>query len=305
MRYHRENEAKATFDDIYVAPTPHAYVAEMAKHGFQIGEQARPYCTAAAELLREQNGEAWPVQMLDIGCSYGIGSAFVKYGCSFDEIVAFFSSRAPENYSSCCEVMRMWLSVTSPVCDIRCVGLDSSAPAIRFALNAGLLDGGIARDLEQPNADPTEEERAWFRSCNLLVSTGAIGYVTEHTLTKVLPHFGNDHPADFGPYAVVTILRMFDAKPIIRSFEQFGFRFEPVPGACLPQRNFVNEEERSKVLSILHDKGIDTVGREDRGKHFADLFVGAPAEQIPELLERMALVKLECSEERATSYIHR
>ena len=87
--------------------------------------------------------------MLDVGCSYGIGSAFVKYGCSFDEMVAFFSSRAPRPYHAACEAMRMWLNLAPPVCDVRAVGLDSSKPAIDFAMDAGVLDGGIARDFEQ------------------------------------------------------------------------------------------------------------------------------------------------------------
>ncbi|MEA3274203.1 MAG: hypothetical protein U9Q81_02685, partial [Pseudomonadota bacterium] len=114
MSYDTANEAKASFDDVYTAPTPHAYIASMAKNGYEIGEQARPYCAAAAELLQERNGDAWPVQMLDVGCSYGIGSAFVKYGCSFDEMVAFFLSRAPREYHATCEAMRLWLNVAPP-----------------------------------------------------------------------------------------------------------------------------------------------------------------------------------------------
>ena len=88
MKNGTANEAKADFSDVYTAPTPHAYIALMAKHGYEIGEQARPFCTAAAEMLSECNSDAWSVQMLDVGCSYGIGSAFVKYGCTFDEMVA-------------------------------------------------------------------------------------------------------------------------------------------------------------------------------------------------------------------------
>ena len=87
--------------------------------------------------------------------------------------------------------MRMWLNLAPPVCDVRAVGLDSSKPAIDFAMDAGVLDGGIARDFEQSGVVPTEEESAWFRSCNLLISTGAIGYVTERTLEVVLRHLGN------------------------------------------------------------------------------------------------------------------
>jgi hypothetical protein len=286
MSYDAANQAKANFDEVYNAPTPHAYIAEMARNGYEIGEQARPYCTAAAELLRQRNGDAWPVHMLDVGCSYGIGSAFVKYGCSFDEMVAFFAARAPKEYHAACEAVRLWLNIAPPACNVRAVGLDSSRPAIRFAVDAGLLDGGIARDYER--VAPTEDESAWIRSCNLLISTGAIGYVTERTLDLILRDLGKDHPADFGPLAVVTILRMFETAPVQKVFEAHGLKFGAVPGVRLPQRRFTDLDECRKVLSLLHDRDIDTNGWEDRGRQYADLFIAAPAEQFPPLLECMS-----------------
>lgn len=287
MSYRDANEAKTSFDSVYTARTPHAYVAAMAKHGYEIGEQARPYCAAAAELLNERNSDAWPVQMLDVGCSYGIGSAFVKYGCSFDEMVAFFASRAPEEYTRCCEATRMWLNVTPPVCDVRSVGLDSAQPAIRFGVESGLLDGGIAKDLEDPETALTEEEEAWFRSCNLLISTGAVGYVTERTFSTVLQHLSRDNPGGFGPVAVITILRIFEANPVREAFERCNLAFGPVPEVRLPQRAFADDEECKKVLKVLSERGIDTEGWEREGKMYADLYVGARAEDYPLLLARM------------------
>lgn len=292
MSYGTANASKANFDDVYTAPTPHAYVAAMAQCGYEIGEQARPYFTAAVDLLRERNGDAWPSQMLDLGCSYGLGSAFVKYGCSFDELVAFFATRAPREYHAVCEATRVWLHVTPEASPVRCVGLDASKPAIRFAVEAGLLDGGIARDLERPGATLTHDERAWFRSCNLLIGSGAIGYITERTLGQVLEGFGQDHPGSFGPLTVVTILRMFDPAPIRAAFERQGFQFEPVPGVRLPQRRFSDEAERRHVLSLLHDRGVETREWEEQGKLYADLFVGGPPEQLPVLRDRMAAVRV-------------
>ena len=202
--------------------------------------------------------------------------------------------------------MRMWLNITPPACDVRAVGLDSSKPAIRFAVDAGLLDGGIARDFERPDAAPTEDDSAWFRSCNLLISTGAIGYVTERTFDVVLRHLGKDYPGDFGPFAVVTILRMFDASPIETVFEEHGFTFGAVPGVRLPQRRFTDAEERRQVLSLLHDSGIDTREWEDRGKQYADLFIAAPPQQCSLLLERMSQTRSERdSESEVAGYIRR
>lgn len=287
MKYETENQAKACFDDVYVAPTPHAYIAMMAKNGYEIGEQARPYCIAAAELLQEKTEDAWPVQMLDIGCSYGMGSAFVKYNCSFDEMVAFFSTRVPQERHAASEALRAWLNVIPAPSDIRCVGLDSSKPAIQFAKDAELLDGGIARDFENPDITPNAEERSWLRSCNLLISTGAIGYVTDRTMAHVVRHAGKDHPSEFGPLTVLTILRMFDATPIRDVFERHGFIFEKVPGIMLPQRRFTDRNERKDVSKILHDKGIDTSEWEDQGRQFAELFISAKPDHFMELLEKM------------------
>lgn len=287
MKYKQENQSKASFDDIYTSPTPHAYIQMMAKYGYEIGEQARPYCIAAAELLLEQNGDSRPVHMLDVGCSYGMGSAFVKYGCSFDEMVGFFSTRAPENPEAACKATRSWLDVTPAPYDVRCVGLDSSQPAIRFAMSAGMLDYGIARDFENPNVRPNAEETFWLRRCNLLICTGAIGYVTDRTITQVLEHLGKDCSDEYGPVAVLTSLRMFNTTPIANAFERHGLKFEKVSGIMLPQRRFTNQTEENGILKILHDKNIDTSDWEDRGKLFAELYIAAKPEHIKVLLEKM------------------
>jgi len=209
-------------------------------------------------------------------------------------------------YHAACEVMRMWLNIAPPACDVRVVGLDSSKPALSFAVDAGLLDGGIARNFERPDVSPTEDERAWFRSCNLVISTGAIGYVTERTLDVVLRHLGKDYPADFGPFALVTILRMFDLSPIETVFDKHGLTFGAVPGVRLPQRRFTEAEERQKVLSLLHDHGIDTREWEDRGKQYADLFIAAPPQQFSLLLERMSETRSKReSESEVAGYIRR
>ena len=306
MSFDIENKAKSNFDEVYTSPTPHNYIATMAKSGYEIGDQARGFCMAAADLLAKHNGKAWPVQMLDVGCSYGLGSAFVKFGCSFDEIVAFFASRVPHDYHAACEATRMWLNILPPVHNVRTVGLDSSKPAIQFAVDAGLLDGGLARNFEQPGAVATKNEIEWLRSCNLLISTGAIGYITHRTLNIVLQHLGKNHPGDFGPIAVVTILRMFDPSPIKTVFAKHGFVFAPVPGIRLPQRNFTDMNECKKVLSILHARGIDTREWEQGGKHYADLYIAAPRHQFSLLLDEMnAEESSDQIEEKAIAYIHR
>ena len=146
--YRVVNEVKASFDDVYQAPTPHAYFAEMNRLEYAIGQEARPFFHAAVALMRRQFNNTVTIRMLDLGCSYGVGSALVKYGFSFGEIADFFETHTETTYRQCVKDTREWLAESGPVKPISCVGADASAEAIKFAAEAGLLDGGIAHDLE-------------------------------------------------------------------------------------------------------------------------------------------------------------
>jgi hypothetical protein len=85
---------------------------------------------------------------------------------------------------------------------------------------------------------------------------------------------------------------MFNHSPIKTAFEKRGFTFGAVPGVRLPQRRFTDKEERQKVLSLLHDRGLDTSEWEDCGKHHADLFIAAPPKQFSHLLACMSEMRL-------------
>ncbi len=262
----------------------------MANLGYQIGEQAKPYLTAAADFLRERNHRDESVQMLDLGCSYGVASALVKYGCSLEELLAFFANRAPEAPQACVQSTKRWLGAVPPQRNLDVVGFDSSGPAIAFGEATGLLSEGIACDLEQPGAAQTSEERERVRRSNLLVSTGAVGYVTERTFAPILADLGKSHPGAFGPAAVLTVLRMFDVDPIERCFANAGLRFEPLPGVLLPQRAFATDREKSEILSILREQGVKTTGAESDGVLFAEVWIAAAPRGFEDFRSCMAEV---------------
>ncbi len=284
------NQAKADFHDIYTAPTPHAYLSEMASLGYQIGEQAKPYLNAACSFLQKRNGPESTVGMLDLGCSYGVASALVKYGCSLEELLSFFDGRAPSGREECVRATERWLHAVEPSLDIDVVGLDASAPAIRFGESSGLLDDGISENLEETTHAPTDDSAAKIRRSNLLVSTGAIGYVTERTFAKLLPELGRDHEGPAGPIAVLTVLRMFDMEPIARCFEEADMQIEPLPGVLLPQRAFASEKEKNDILSFLRDRNVDTAGAEDEGVLFAELWFAARKSESAGLRQALGAV---------------
>ena len=284
--YRVANEIKANFDDVYRAPTPHAYFETMNQLEYAIGQEARPFFLSAVALLRRQLGNQTPIRMLDLGCSYGVGSALVKYGFSFSEITDFFTHRTDGDYGQCVRDTREWLAENRPEKPITCVGADASAEAIRFGADSGLLDNGIAHDLESdPRLSP--DECALMQKSNLLISTGAIGYVGERTLDAILRQLGKDKPLPHGPYIVVTILRMFTPELVAKAFGLNGFKFLQVPEVHLRQRRFHDETEQAETIKLVQARGLETDTLEADGYHYADLFVGAPERDHAALMQAM------------------
>jgi len=287
LSYPVANKVKANFDEVYQAPTPHAYFETMIQLEYAIGQEARPFFLSAVALMRQQLGNRIPIRMLDLGCSYGIGSALVKYGLSLSEITDFFTNHTDGDYHQCVQDTREWLAENKPDTPITCVGADASAEAIRFGADSGLLDGGIAQDLESdPRLAP--EECALMQTCNLLISTGAIGYVGERTLNAMLLQLGKDKPLPHGPYVVVTILRMFSPEMVAKAFTSNGFNFLQVPEVHLRQRRFHSETEQEETIQLVQARGLETDTLEADGYHYADLFVGAPESDQPALMRAMA-----------------
>ncbi len=289
MKYESANEAKATFDDVYHSATPHAYFGEMDRHQYEIGEEAKPYFRAAIEHLQAANQGKLPPRMLDLGCSYGVGSALVKYDCTYRELSAFFHEQAPLEYHACVEAARGWLQPRDAHRDLECVGLDCSGQALRFAEDSGLLCSGIAHNFENDDV-ARANEKSILRSCNLLTSTGAIGYVGEKTLSVILAQLGKAYPENAAPFVVVTILRMFDPRPIRHCFESFRYRFEQIPGALLRQRRFADEKEQAQTIEIIRKRGLDPDGLESQGTLYADLYVGASPSDFDDLFDRLSKV---------------
>jgi len=292
LGYESSNAAKADFDAIYKSPTPVAYFAEMGRLGYEIGQQALPYFSATARLLQEQLGPEVPVRALDLGCSYGVGAALLNHDVSFSELAQFYSDLDTPRYDECVELTRQWLADRRSPEYVGSLGLDASAEAVRFAEDAGLIDCGIARNLEHDPTLSPEEIRA-IRRCNLLTSTGAIGYVGDKTLSALLAQLGGDLRHDSGPYAVVTILRLFDPAPVAATMRRFGYHFAPLSDVRLRQRRFESDEEQTRTLELLEQRGIDPEGWESEGFLYADLFAAAPPDDFPVLARRLQETRAE------------
>ncbi len=173
----RINENKAVFDDIYSERDPRAYFSVLGALDYMIPDVAEPVIRQILNARAHHYGEENTV--LDVGCSYGINAAIHRFPVSFASLRQRYARREMMALDAD-EMIRLDRHFYASWPDIglgRFIGLDVSAYAIRYANATGLHVNGVAADLE--TATLTSAQASIIAPANVLLSTGAIGYVTD------------------------------------------------------------------------------------------------------------------------------
>ncbi|HTY65762.1 MAG TPA: class I SAM-dependent methyltransferase [Alphaproteobacteria bacterium] len=274
--FEKLNETKANFDAIYTEPDPRAYFRVLGGLDYTIPELAAPVFRQLVTARQAQQDR--PVTVLDLGCSYGINAALLRFSLSLDmlrrrymhpdiQALSAGSMRAYDAAYFASWPARYGLSI---------VGLDASASAVQYAQQVGILNAGLVEDLERDQ--PSERARSFLADVDLVISTGCVGYVTQKTFAKILACNQNSTP----PWIASFVLRMFPYDGITKAIKSFGLETEKFAGATFVQRRFHSAEEYDLTLSSLESLGIDPAGREAEGLLHAELFVSRPAARIRE-----------------------
>ncbi|MBK5289749.1 MAG: hypothetical protein JJE46_14910 [Acidimicrobiia bacterium] len=264
---------KARFDEIYVAPDPRPYYRELSELDYQVPEHGCRVFRMLADTIRENNGRD-VVRVVDLCCSYGINAGLMKHDVLYADIVDHYGAEASGslNRDEMLARDREFFGRHPSRDDVEVVGIDASEPAIRYATEAGLLDRGIALDLETETLSQTSSDV--LSATDLVTVTGGIGYVTDTTVGKVLD------AADEEPWLAALCLRWVDFEPIAIVAAEHGLVTERLPDVTFPQRRFADADEEEFVLRELARLGIDPDGKESDGYHHTDLFVARPAADV-------------------------
>ncbi|WP_070020586.1 methyltransferase type 12 [Streptomyces nanshensis] len=266
---------KVTLDHIYNQPDPRAYFRELRQLDYCVPQQAKPYFAKLIEEYRDVRRVPVP-KVLDIGCSYGINAALLKYDVTMDALYARYCDEHAEGERGTEESPEALLArdrrlarAHRPVRPVRVVGLDTSGSALAYGLEAGFLDDVVHADLERD--EPTPRQRELFAGADLMISTGCVGYVTERTLTRIVRSMGEHRP-----WMAHFVLRMFPFDPVERALEELGYS-TVCADDVFRQRRFASPQEQTQVLETMKDAGIDADGLEADGWLHARLYVSRPA----------------------------
>lgn len=268
------NAIKADFNSCYNAADPRSYFEVLGALDYVIPEIGGAVLLKLAEHLIRLKGR--PITILDVGCSYGILSAVMRYGLSVEQLRSRYLTAPLHDLDAqhLADLDSLFLASWAPRDDLRFVGLDRSAEAIAYGLNVGLLDDGLVVDLEANSLNT--RSRSAISNVDLIVSTGAVGYVTEKTFSELLGAF----QAGQEPWIASFVLRMFDYREIAAEIGSRGLATERLEGRTFMQRRFRDCEEAEETLRLLRARGLDPAGKESEGAYHAELFVSRPQTDI-------------------------
>ncbi|QXJ21591.1 class I SAM-dependent methyltransferase [Actinomadura graeca] len=264
-----DTTGKISLGHIYTRPDPRAYFTTLRDLDYNIPELAKPHFSRLITEYREAHGITAPT-VLDIGCSYGINAALLKYGATMAQLYDRYSGPAAHGQTrgTLLALDRELVRSGEPANRVRFLGLDASDNALSYALEAGFLDGAVHADLE--DGDPTGEQRERIAETDLVISTGCLGYVTEKTISRIIESRGARRP-----WMAHFVLRMFPFDPVADRLAEAGYRTVRRDG-LFRQRRFATLEEKALVLDRLSDVGVDPSGLETGGWLYAQLYISRP-----------------------------
>jgi SAM-dependent methyltransferase len=268
------NQNKANFDAIYRKPDPRDYYRVLCGLDYVIPDLARATFRTLAARAQKEAGHR--IKILDLGCSYGINSALIRYPLDMLRLAERYAGAAMRDVDSGTlasldeSYFRSWPLQT----DATFVGLDTSREAVDYAVDAGILEAAVATNLESDPLTPADARAV--SGLGLIVSTGCVGYVTERTFGRIL----EQQKRDAMPWVANFVLRMFPYDDIASELERFGLITEKLEGVTFVQRRFHSQEEQDATLESLRRRGIDPAGKESEGVYHAELYVSRPKASI-------------------------
>ncbi len=263
------NTIKADFNDIYRRRDPRAYYTVLGGLDYVIPEVASPIFAQLVDQCVAERG--CPITVLDIGCSYGVNAALLRHGVTLRQLRERYLSPSIQALPSdrVVEYDSRYYAGWPARRDVQFIGLDTSAEAITYAREAGLLNDGLAANLETDEV--SSRTRALISRADMVISTGCVGYITHKTFQQIMESKSGEKP-----WVASFVLRMFDYEKISQTLSRHSLVTEKLNGATFVQRRFRDRAEQEQSIAALDERGLDPTGKEADGLLHAELFVSRP-----------------------------
>ncbi|MEB3177930.1 MAG: hypothetical protein VKL59_02650 [Nostocaceae cyanobacterium] len=264
------NNKKLNLNQVYNLREPEPYYQSINQYEYDLPERAKPYFQKIINTYRHYESLG-SLKILDIGCSYGINAAILKFNKSIAEIYQHYTNplRLQRSELSRRHLDSKWFHESSLDENLQFIGLDSAEKAVNYATESQLIQSGISTNLEK--LPLLKEHYTNLQDINLLISTGCIGYITEITLDKILSAVRNLDQL----WGAVFVLKMFDISGIKKTFAKYNLALVET-GVTVKQRKFSSVEEKQSMINFLEKQGLSAEDEKESDNLLAQLFLILP-----------------------------
>ncbi len=261
------SNGKQNFDDLYVQPDPRAYFRGLGALDYEVPQHGERVFSAVLDAL-----DADQPTVVDLCSSYGVNAALLKHDINLDDLYRRY--REPEcarlTSDALADADQEFFASCRYDQSPRVVGIDAAAPAVEYAVRAGVLDAGYSENLE--TAPPSAELGEQLAEADLITVTGGIGYITERTFDHIFESIGDAAK----PWVASLCLRTVPYAPVADCLARHGLVTERLPDVTFAQRRFADDAEREFALGELAARGVDPSGKEAEGWYHVDVFLSRP-----------------------------
>ena len=268
-----ELKVKKDFTDIYTQESPCGYLKEMDRLEYSISDSTKPLYNTIIEQL--ENTLSRPVNILDLGSSYGINSALMKYNLTMLELNNFFLTGTKPTKK---ETVQFYEECKNNI-NMNFYQIDISKEALKFSQDMNLCERGMNVDLETKKLNLLES----LPKMDIVIATGCVGYIGYKAFLNLLKIIKNrelnskkSKKEHINPIFAFSVLRMFDINDIKEVFERYDYSLVKSDIKPIHQRNFSGVKEKEQTISLLHEMKIDTKKYEDVGNFYADFYIARP-----------------------------
>ena len=265
-----ELKVKKDFTDIYTQNSPYEYLKEMGRLEYSIPDSTKPLYNSIIEQLEDTLSR--PINVLDLGSSYGINSSLMKYNLTMSELNSFFLNGSEPTKK---ETKQFYEKCTSND-NMNFYQIDISEEALKFSEEMDLCERGMNVNLEAKKLDSLES----LPKMDVVIATGCIGYIGYKAFSNLLKVIKNrqsnsieSKTEHIAPIFAFSVLRIFDMADIEEVFEMYDYSIVKSDIKPIRQRSFSDPKEKVQTISLLHDMGINTKKYEDDGNFYADFYI--------------------------------
>lgn len=287
-----DDPGKFNFDHIYDLDDPREYFRTLGEFEYRIPDHGRRIFSALVEAKRE-GGRPESVRVLDLCCSYGVNAALLKCEVDLDDLYERYCSEEVSRLSSdeLVESDVAYFRERAKESPPRVAGLDVARNAVRYALEAGILDAGFAEDLEE--AEPSDRLKQAAARADLLTITGGTSYITERTFGRLI---SAGAAAGRVPWVAAFVLRTVSYAPVSEVFSGYGMVTEKLHGHTFDQRRFASAQEREFALQEVASLSLNPEGKEENGRYHNEFYLSRPTDEADEPVEELLAPVLEAPE---------